>query len=389
MAILNGINVKDAEFTAMQEKATAAICKQSFQNNKKFNSVKDIVNDKDTVKELKEIFVKDKKQLFFYKIPFSQKIEKNWFETFVKQNERILREFSNAKFTVFDRDDKDGFMMWFMKTIRDYFSISNKDSYNPADIWLIDKKEVNRQIILKEIEGPKGTQTIEELNQIMRKLYKERKVIGLSLKLISGNQAKYQEVNLDDKFFKAVENKKGEFDYKLLKVKFDLSTYGVKKNAGFTTQDSVLTLGIRGTEIAKFQVKGNTTSRLSNLKIEGTGKGEAARLGKAPLALIAKLTAGKPYNSKFMNDAKTFPITGKDFAKQSKKYETMYKEMIRNFGAKKVPIETKIMPKDFIKNMQIAFDGQSPWIANSKLMQLTYLHLISSFKSIDNVHEYM
>ena len=34
MAILNGINVKDAEFTAMQEKATAAICKQSFQNNK-------------------------------------------------------------------------------------------------------------------------------------------------------------------------------------------------------------------------------------------------------------------------------------------------------------------------------------------------------------------
>ena len=119
--------------------------------------------------------------------------------------------------------------MWFMKTIRDYFKISNKDSYNPADIWLIDKKEVNRQIILKELEGPKGTQTIEELNQIMRKLYKERKVVGLSLKLISGQQAKYQEVNLDDKFFKAVENKKGEFDYKLLKVKFDLSTYGTKK----------------------------------------------------------------------------------------------------------------------------------------------------------------
>ena len=209
---------------------------------------------------------------------FSQKIEKNWFETFVKQNERILREFSNAKFTVFDRDDKDGFMMWFMKTIRDYFKISNKDSYNPADIWLIDKKEVNRQIILKELEVSKGTQTIEELNQIMRKLYKERKVVGLSLKLISGQQAKYQEVNLDDKFFKAVENKKGEFDYKLLKVKFDLSTYG-KKECWFYNTRFVLTLGIRGTEIAKFQVKGNTTSRLSNLKIEGTGKGILARLG--------------------------------------------------------------------------------------------------------------
>jgi len=179
--------------------------------------IADIVKDKDTVKGLKEIFVQDKKQLFNYTLPFSQKIEQNWFETFYKQHKKILDEFSSAKFTVFDRDSKDGFMMWFMKTIKEYFGISQKDSYNPADIWLIDKKEVNRKIILKEIDGPKGTQTIEELNSIMRNLYKQRKVVGLSLKLISGQQAKYQEVNLDDKFFKAVENKEGEFDYKLLK----------------------------------------------------------------------------------------------------------------------------------------------------------------------------
>ena len=388
MAILNGINVKDAEFTAMQEKATAAICKQSFQNNKKFNSVKDIINDKDTVKELKEIFVKDRKQLFFYRMPFSQNIEKNWFETFVKQNERILKEFSNAKFTVFDRDDKDGFMMWFMKTIRDYFKISNKDSYNPADIWLIHKRDVNREVILKELEGPKGTQTIEELNQIMRKLYKERKVVGLSLKLISGSQAKYQEVNLDDKFFKAVENKKGEFDYNLLKVKFDLSTYGKGKSGGFTTQDAVLTLGIKGTEIAKFQVKGNTTSRLSNLKIEGTGKGEAARLGKAPLALVTKLTAGKPYKAKFMNNATNEPTSKSEFDNRSKEFERMYNELVRNMKQKGIPLETKIMPKDFIKNMRIAFEGRTPWIANSKLLQLRFLHMVSKFKK-DEIHEYM
>ena len=286
------------------------------------------------------------------------------------------------------KDDKDGFMMWFMKTIGDYFSISNKDSYNPADIWLIDKKEVNRQIILKEIEGPKGTQTIEELNQIMRKLYKERKVVGLSLKLISGGQAKYQEVNLDDKFFKAVENKKGEFDYKLLKVKFDLSTYGVKKNAGFTTQDSVLTLGIRGTEIAKFQVKGNTTSRLSNLKIEGTGKGEAARLGKAPLELVRKLTAGKPYRSQFINDAKKEPQNIKDFTNQAKMWQVMYEELVTNMKRKGIPIETKIMSKDFTKNMKIAFEGRTPWIANSKLLQLRFLHMVSKFKK-EEIHEYM
>ena len=388
MPSLNGINVKDAEFTAMQEKATALISKRSFVDNINFTSHLDIIKDQKTVKGLKEIFVKDRVQLFNYKSPFSQKIEENWFKTFYKQNERILKEFSNAQFTVFDRDDKDGFMMWFMKTIRDYFKISNKDSYNPADIWLIHKRDVNREVILKELEGPKGTQTIEELNQIMRKLYKERKVVGLSLKLISGSQAKYQEVNLDDKFFKAVENKKGEFDYNLLKVKFDLSTYGKGKSGGFTTQDAVLTLGIKGTEIAKFQVKGNTTSRLSNLKIEGTGKGEAARLGKAPLALVTKLTAGKPYKAKFMNNATNEPTSKSEFDNRSKEFERMYNELVRNKKQKGIPLETKIMPKDFIKNMRIAFEGRTPWIANSKLLQLRFLHMVSKFKK-DEIHEYM
>ena len=388
MPSLNGINIKDAEFTAMQEKAPALISKRSFVDNINFTSHLDIIKDKKTVQGLKEIFVKDRVQLFNYKSPFSQKIEENWFKTFYKQNERILKEFSNAQFTVFDRDDKDGFMMWFMKTIRDYFKISNKDSYNPADIWLIHKRDVNREVILKELEGPKGTQTIEELNQIMRKLYKERKVVGLSLKLISGQQAKYQEVNLDDKFFKAVENKKGEFDYNLLKVKFDLSTYGKGKSGGFTTQDAVLTLGIKGTEIAKFQVKGNTTSRLSNLKIEGTGKGEAARLGKAPLALVTKLTAGKPYKAKFMNNATDEPTSKSEFDNRSKEFERMYNELVRNMKQKGIPLETKIMPKDFIKNMRIAFEGRTPWIANSKLLQLRFLHMVSKFKK-DEIHEYM
>ena len=38
MPSLNGINVKDAEFTAMQEKATALISKRSFVDNINFTS---------------------------------------------------------------------------------------------------------------------------------------------------------------------------------------------------------------------------------------------------------------------------------------------------------------------------------------------------------------
>ena len=149
-----------------------------------------------------------------------------------------------------------------------------------------------------------------------------------------------------------------------------------------------MTLGIRGTEIAKFQVKGNTTSRLSNLKIEGTGKGEAARLGKAPLELVRKLTAGKPYRSQFINDAKREPQNIKEFDKQAKMWQGMYDELVRNMKQKGIPLEVKIMPKEFTKNMQIAFEGRTPWIANNKLLQLRFLHMVSKFKK-DEIHEYM
>ena len=146
MPSLNGINVKDAEFTAMQEKATALISKRSFVDNINFTSHLDIIKDKKTVQGLKEIFVKDRVQLFNYKSPFSQKIEENWFKTFYKQNERILREFSNAQFTVFDRDDKDG-KEWVWPT--PLFSMLNKFEYYShlllllgGDLWIFLKEDL-------------------------------------------------------------------------------------------------------------------------------------------------------------------------------------------------------------------------------------------------------
>ena len=390
MPKLNNINVKETAFTAMQEKATAFIFKRSYLSPKKrFNSAEDIVKDKDTVKGLKEIFVLNNKQLFNYTLPWSQTQERIWFETFYKQHKKILDVFPSAKFTIFDRDDKGGFMLWFQKLIKDYFNISNKDSYNPADIWLIDKKEVNRKVIIKELEQDSTTRTIEELNQVMRSLYNENKVVGLSLKLVSGQQAQYQRVNLDDKFFKDLESKKGVYDYKLKDIKIDLTTFGKNKTANLTTQDSVISLSLNNTIKVKFQVKGNGTSKLENLKIEGSGVGEKARLGKAPLALIAKLTKGKPYNKTFENRYADFPTNLKEFEKESKKYKDMFEGLLKNCKSKDITITTNIMPKDFIKNMRIAFGGQKPWIANSKLMQLNFISMICSMPTRDIIDEYV
>ena len=390
MPKLNNVNIKDAEFTAMQEKATAFIFKRTYLPPKKrFTSAQDIVKDKDTVKGLKEIFVKDKKQLFNYTLPFSQKAEQNWFETFYKQHAKILQVFPNAKFTIFDRDDKGGFMMWFQNLIKEYYNISKKDMYNPADIWLIDQKDVNRKIITAELKQSSDTRTIEELNVVMRGLYKQKKVVGLSLKLVSGQQAQYQEVNLDDKFFKEIEGGKDNYDFRLSAIRFMLGTQGKGKNLIFNTQDTSMILSLKGQEKAKFQVKGNQTSKLANLKIEGTGRGEAARLGKAPLELVENLTKGKPYNKVFENAHLKFPKTSAEFRKESKKYQKKYDELVKQCSAKKIKLETGITSKQFTKNILDAFDGQQPFMANSKLMQLTYIHMVTSLKNSDLINEYV
>ena len=168
-----------------------------------------------------------------------------------------------------------------------------------------------------------------------------------------------------------------------------LGTQGKGKNLIFNTQDTSMILSLKGQEKAKFQVKGNQTSKLANLKIEGTGRGEAARLGKAPLELVEKLTKGKPYNKVFENAHLKFPKTSAEFRKESKKYQTKYDELVKQCSAKKIKLETGITSKQFTKNILDAFDGQQPFMANSKLMQLTYIHMVTSLKSTSLVNEYV
>ena len=152
MPSLNGINVKDAEFTAMQEKATALISKRSFVDNINFTSHLDIIKDQKTVKGLKEIFVKDRVQLFNYKSPFSQKIEENWFKTFYKQNERIYKT---------NKDELTNHLKRFLEIKKDSDEFRNKQ-YGNIISWFWNwcnstskPKETNNNTAAPWIEGSK------------------------------------------------------------------------------------------------------------------------------------------------------------------------------------------------------------------------------------------
>jgi hypothetical protein len=385
---INNIKISDAEFTAMQELATAWILKRAFQYNIKFKSEEDIVRDAPTLKGLQNIFKYNQKQLFIFKTPIVQKTpEAKWLNTFYLQQKKLLEEFSDASFTVFNREG--GFMQFITDLIKDKFGIARKDSWNPADIWLIKEKNVFRKKIIKACSGASGTQTIAELNTMMRSMFVNREVVGISLKLISGKEAKYEEINVSDSFFKKLEMPKDNYNYTLSRIVIKLN---LNKDS-FATQDTNIFLkNTDNKEIAKFQIKGNTTSRLANLKFEGTEIGaSAARLGKAPLNLVEKLSATKGYDSNLYN-AETkkngnYPTTLKQFQAVQSDYEKMFKRVVASKLVKDVGItDRNISPpkssnvdmgpgpmSEFVYNMSTVFSSSSSYIANVKLMQLYFV----------------
>ena len=351
MPNINNISISEAEFTGMQERATAFILKRAFKDNKRFGNVEDIIKDKATKTGLEEIFRMGGKQIFKFSLPVQSKSpEDTWLTTFYLQQQRLLKEFSSSNFTVFNRDG--GFMKFITDLIRDKFGISRKDSWNPADIFLIKQQNVFRDRIKKELAGPSGTQTIKELNAIMRSMFEKREVVGISLKKISNKVAQYEEINVDNEFYKRLEQKSGDFSLKLGKVILKLDLDKDK----FKTKDSNIFL-YDGTnkEIAKYQLKGNTTSKLSNLVFEPVEKAAgSARLGKAPLQLVAKLAAfyDKSIYNATTKDNANYPKDKMQFTKRQKEYEKMYDRLSKNSLVKEMGVKSKT---EFLNNFQKAF----------------------------------
>ena len=76
--------------------------------------------------------------------------------------------------------------------------ISKKDNSNPSDIWLIQDEDAAIEKINRVLErgtGRKTTSRLAELNAIMRVLFREKKVFGISLKKIGSGPAKIEFAN--------------------------------------------------------------------------------------------------------------------------------------------------------------------------------------------------
>ena len=330
----------DAKTTRMQELGSAWILRRALKDNIKYSKWEDIMNDK-KYSELEQIY---------------PTITDEWIKGYFAQQKKMLQVYSSPKFDEFNREG--GFMGYISDVIKEKFGISQKDNWNPADIWMIQNERKVMKTIEETVDG-NGSQTILELNAVMRKMFREETVVGVSLKKISGNTAKWQKYNVDDMGLTDT------YNYDTKEFQCDLS---MKNDVDF--QSLAVRVIVEGNGASyNFQIQGNDTSKESNLKFEPTEKGaSSARMGKAPVAMVAMLLKDKKVD--FVNDHKKYPATVAEFNKEIDEYKTIFNKL-RSKGVSLGETD----PDKALGNIAAVFLSK-PHAAKSKLMGMKFIHSV-------------
>ena len=331
----------------------------------------------------------------------------DWLNSFYFSQKVLLAKYSSSTFQRFERDG--GFMDYITKLIKDKFGISQKDTWNPADVWAVKgtqqavekyiddkmKKIMDYKESSQKLEGAQLDNYIRAgtlyLNSILIDLLTGRdpKVVGISLKLTDSG-AHIEEVNFDKVKENIKENKalidtiadpfivdpKNDFI-----CNFEI-TSGKTSKGTFTQDVKVSAEDAHTGDRYNFQIKANSSESTtgSNLKFELTiqGKG-AARGGKVPVELVVSLV-NKIQRGAFENDYKKYPRTSKEFLAKLTSADKNYKKIFEK--VKDNVKDIGVTYAEFITNVTAAFNmgGAIATNATCKLMGLEFLYFLLTIK---------
>ena len=280
-----------------------------------------------------------------------------WLETFFQQQLTVAKEVPNNTNFKYSRDD--GFMEK-ITTLVKQLGISNKDTWNPADIWLVEDPALQMRTLVKCL-------TVQEINAKLVDMFEDNIVVGISLKKMSGKVARWELVNLNRNVFKSQPTfKRGAVTcpFNLIVNKGGVTT--------FQTTDTVFGINDGSSRVAKIQIRQNSRG-MSNLKFEATAtSATAARMGKVPLDMLA--VAMNEYGLLLSNKHQSYPKTTKEFKSQASKYKAMFTKI-------KPHVKTNVTSaSEFVDNVEYIY-SISPDIAMSKLMQLNFLSKVVSLNT--------
>ena len=350
----SGKSISETTMTRMQELGSAFVFKRAIKDNKSWGNMLALRADTETMDGVKKIW-KD--------IGDVDDVDEEWLNNFYKQQKTLIDKIGRPNFTEFNREG--GFMEFISDLVKTEYGISSKDNWNPADIWLIQDEKKWTKLIEDSVKTTSNkAKGVLYLNSIMRKLFAARQVFGISLKKVAaGKDARIEFVNDKSEFFANLA--KMRFTY----IAADCKMGKKKDKEGaitLSTQDTRVYVKDGG-NVYNFQIKGNNSTGMSNLKYEPTSSGAtAARLGKATVELVEQLL--KDYKLKFKKDNGAYPQNAKEFLDNK---GGNWKELIEVLHKNKVDID--------VPDVQTAYDnllfvfGTKPFVANAKCQQIKWL----------------
>jgi hypothetical protein len=342
--------------TQKQELATLWMIEKALSPGPKlYNSFEDLKRDKKGFDELLKIY--------------PELIDsKEWQSGLIKAQKTVNDKLRGAgHYKKFNRDG--GFMSWISKLVKDEFGIQRKDTWNPADVWVLKNQSQIERELKTAVKGG-----LIRVNQTMIKMWEDKRLKGISLKAISGATAKWEEVNLKEGQFEDVDNAVFELDL----AELNLNLIGDK----FGAQHSYVYVKEGANRIMKFQVTQNSKG-FNNLKVEGTPMGAMkARAGKVPLDMMKEMMG--EYNShgtnfelgQFTNVWQDYPRTVEEYDRKSNTFLKMWTD-IKDLGEVDSGITSK---EEFDAGFKSAWTSQAD-VASSKLMQLAF---VRSILKLDN-----
>ena len=351
--------------TAEQEQGSAYIFDRVVNKNIDYKSWEDIVADEEAYDSLVKIFRGD--------------VPDSWLMSYYAQQKVLLKKVQPSKMSKFDHSGSNSFMDFItnlcLKNFNKQLGLGGKkDSWNPADIWIVNGSQTQIENELK-----KSVTTIHELNSVLRQMYYDKRVMGISLKK-TGKVAYYEEVNLDES--NLIPNTK---DYNFpAPMKAFTANFKIPSNDDMFTQDVKISIEGEGKTFV-FQIKANSSDAKggSNLKFEPTAKGSGtARLGKAPVDKVTKILKDE-FSKTFVNDYKKYPGYLNEFTGNHPKGEKYFRDVLSDLLPK---IDTDMKDVDSVmNNIKDSFGGTKDRGTNTrcKLMGLDFFYQCSKLSDED------
>ena len=290
----------------------------------------------------------------------------DWTWTYHQQQAQLFQEYENPNWSPFVYGkDKQDFVTFFTELIKEVktngVKVGNYTTWNPSDVWAAYKMDKVKEDIEEAMEEGK---TLGELNGTLVRLFKEERLVGISLKkVLYGQDANLKLVNIDTATMKL-----GEVD-----------AYGmpqIKLQIGNIFEGDAVTTYIKFGSNNDFAININNPDKKkgSNLTFNThIKKTPAAQGGQAPVAEVEKLLHAKGSSATYINKWQNYPTMvqtpdKKGFWDESDKWEKMYK-VVADFY--KGPTPSYKDWKQFITDFYM---NDKPFVATAKLMHLHFFY---------------